>query len=160
MQIYINGGGVTLDRCLCKAKRKDNGEWITGYFAYKTICTVCNTYVGPVIYEPITKVYEDSWTEIDLSSLGRYTGLQDIHGTRIFEGDIIKHMQDVCPYPEYSCDAGAVVHADSRYCRTSLICPDSLPDLSYKCRYEVVSNVHDDPNWIDNVTHLILNNKQ
>ena len=105
-------------------------------------------------------MYADSWAEIDLASLGRYTGLQDIHGKPIFEWDIVRHIQDTCPYPEYYCDAGAVVHSDGRYCRTSLISPDSLLDLSYKCRYEIVGNINDDPNWIYNVTQLILNNKE
>ena len=72
---------------LFKAKRKDNGEWVEGYYVYcrkrHYILPVLNTTIG---YDE----REDEWIEIDPATICQYTGLTDKNGNKIWGNDILK----------------------------------------------------------------------
>lgn len=72
---------------LCKAKRLDNGEWVEGYYVHNAAGQ--HMMVGGC--------HDKSYimTEVDPSTVCRYTGLPDKHGTEAFVGDIIRY-QDTC----------------------------------------------------------------
>ena len=73
---------------LYKGKRKDNGEWVEGYYVYRgeeysTIDTNAHFIVAHDMCGLI-------WYEVIPESVSEFTGLPDNNGKKIFEGDIVK----------------------------------------------------------------------
>lgn len=71
---------------LFRGKRVDNGEWIEGYFLPGNERQSLHPCI--FVYLPETQSFE--CFDIDIDTLGEYTGLTDTNGsTKIFEYDII-----------------------------------------------------------------------
>lgn len=80
------------DRYLFKAKRKDNGEWVEGFYFCMTHTDGRHThhFIIPLgadlsLGTPVEKIQ----VEVDQSTICQCTGLKDKNGRVIWENDIV-----------------------------------------------------------------------
>ena len=145
---------------LFRGKRAKNKEWIYGSVLVE------RDYPGTVI---VTKENHNVVTKADVyyfdvipETVGQYTGLTDKNGKQIFEGDILgakhpKQMKAVpclVKYGEYKDEDGL---SDCRYlgfCLQALgKCCSILTPLSDGIEYEVIGNIHDNPELLEVEEH-------
>ncbi|WP_051965860.1 YopX family protein [Thermanaerosceptrum fracticalcis] len=76
-----NGRGGRIREIEFRGKRKDNGEWVYGYY-YKDVEGTSILYLRPDGSLDRKKVIP--------KTVGQYIGLKDRHKKKIYKGDIIK----------------------------------------------------------------------
>ena len=80
---------------LFKAKRKDDGKWVEGY--YQKRYDLLGNEEHLIFHADSYKVWE--YAEIDSETLCQFTGLYDKNGNKIWENDILMAHLDKS-YPE------------------------------------------------------------
>ncbi|MDR2049681.1 MAG: YopX family protein [Treponema sp.] len=76
-----------------RGKRKDNGEWVYGNLLIDVSngdCTIIQCENYHIDVQNCKLIYRET--------VGQYTGLTDVKGTKIFEGDIVEHKYTGKPY--------------------------------------------------------------
>lgn len=78
-----------MNQYMCKAKRRDNGKWVCGYYVMKED-VIFKTKNHFILIQPEGESFA-SWYPVDPDTLCRCTGVKDNDGNMIFEHDIIGH---------------------------------------------------------------------
>ena len=157
------------NRYICRGKRKDNNEWVTGYYVFQR-------KRSGVFGQVISELDFDRHLIIDLrgnshevipETVGRCTDLKDKNGKWIFEGDIVR-TQPFSDKP-YSSKAKYKQHIGFVEYRVSHF-KNSLYEQDYKAEWvvnikdygkftccnwsdffkcEVIGNIHDNPELLE-----------
>lgn len=133
---------------LFKAKRADNGEWVTGYYfkAGEKSMILC-------FFTNETGLYYEMY-EIDSETVCQYTGLTDKNGNKIWENDIVKfpdcEMSTESGYGDCFINAGKVAYdtESMSYFFTDRITVD-MSDIIIKEEVEVLGNIFDNPELLE-----------
>lgn len=139
------------DRYLFKAKRKDNGEWVEGFYFCMTHTDGRHThhFIIPLgadlsLGTPVEKIQ----VEVDQSTICQCTGLKDKNGKLIFENDILSGHIDV-EFPEDETRKRVVWH-ENGWCTNEPGCDDyeELDDFDSE-NFEVIGNMIDNPELLE-----------
>lgn len=137
---------------LYKAKRKDNNEWVEGYYSKSPhpLSSFLKDYIFAPYYDEVKECGYDNGYEINVDTICQYVGLTDIKKHKIWEYDIVKQLAD-CDELGKSLYYFYIIKWDDKYVRfygeeiyskeTFLF--DDLEDI------EVIGNVFDNPELLE-----------
>lgn len=116
-----------------RGKRLDNGEWVYG--SLLLIGNLAYIYVGDSCPSEVNFEYE--FIDVDPATVGQYTGLKDRYGDRIWEGDLVKHGDEV----------SEVFFDTENSCFDFKTSNDPFA-AQFSCDYEILGNIHDNPDLL------------
>lgn len=121
---------------LFRGKRIDNGEWVKGFY----VCVLDTRYIMTGKFDSLTNgIINSEAYKVDPDTVGRFTGLEDKLGTKIFEGDVIDDLG-----VEY------IVVFDSDYAQFRGKFDGWNAEISHiASRCEVIGNIHDNPELLE-----------
>ena len=138
------------DRYLFRGKRLNNERWVYGgYYCWNDAAYIIQKDVWDTINNFADMI------EIDPSTLGQCTGLQDKNGKSIFEGDIIKFdkSQGAVIWGNENCfNKDMANHSDGWLINWQGKDNCNRMDLgfwAYRGGMEVIGNVHDSPELLE-----------
>ena len=115
-----------------RGKRLDNGEWVEGYLA--DIITGVQGFEDRAIIVPFGTALAIA---CDPATVGQYTGLKDRYGDRIWEGDLVKHGDEV-----------SEVFFDTENSCFDFKASNDPFAVQFFCDYEILGNIHDNPDLL------------
>lgn len=130
-----------------KAKRKDSGEWVEGYYLNiakinRFICT------GKIKLDGAVKgIIAPEMYEIDPDTLCQYTGLTDKNGRKIWENDILRRDGYWDIRIEFENGVFMVRNADKVQYINRVICT-SISTFNIKV-YEVIGDIFDNADLLE-----------
>ncbi len=132
--------GIVNREILFRGKRADTGEWIEGYFGQSIDSFIIQDYGLVAGRFEVFKVIPET--------VGQYTGLTDIHGVKIFEGDIIEaHLDEL--FPDLAITLIVVWSDYGWFGRDMEGNVDSLERKWVSDFFEIIGNIHDNPDLLE-----------
>ena len=119
-----------------RGKRLDNGEWLYGSL---------------VILNGRYFIFDDANRhEVDPTTVGEFTGLKDKNGKEIYEGDVIRSplSEDKTRPHRIFYHTGNAAFMGALVDRKELCYLRLDQDWIYKFGNEVISNIHDNPEFL------------
>lgn len=120
---------------LFKGKRIDTGEWIEGNLITDEEITE-KAYIGYLFGCHDAPCYDVDVAEVDPSTVCQYTGLTNVNGKRIFEGDILSVLQSDL--------IGECIHIED-YIIKDITDGKAMIFLEYANELEITGNIYDNP---------------
>lgn len=125
------------ERFLVRGKRTDSGEWVEGFYCWTSMFTSSIAHVPQIIEKNGFVFYE-----IIPETLGRYTGLKDKNGTKIFEWDILKA-------PNWGCYGKVVYEVPECHYIIEMSDGNWVPMHDFAGDVEVIGNIHDNKELLE-----------
>ena len=130
---------------LFRGKQLDNGDWVDGYLyehepplvgivSEKDEPEASKWFIARTGFADWNMPRPVELVEVDPSTVGQYTGLNDKNGNRIFEGDILSIWND---------RNDVVVFEDGAF-----IMEDTEIPMRFAIKFEVIGNIHDNPEFM------------
>mgnify|MGYP001629162147 CR=1 FL=1 len=140
---------------LFRGKRVDNGKWVQGFYVCKKrpYFKDKGADLEHIIYDNV-EVEDNDYKQfvdtimttyvVDPETIGQYTGLTDMNGRKIFEGDIV--------WDNYDEDYGKV-EWDNDTARFIITCSTSTVNSDNTCgeELEIVGNIYDNPEVMEKI---------
>jgi len=129
-----------------RGKRIDNGEWIHGCLSHDK--TPNNTYA--FIDGEFKGVQR-----VESETVGQFTGVHDKNLIKIFEKDIVKRCYGVTystkQYPSFTDNTAIEEIAVIEYEHAGYDFLQLPPDPNFDVTFEVIGNIHDNPELLEAV---------
>jgi len=131
---------------LFRGKRIDNGEWVYGHYGEYT--NMRSETISAMSVPNKHSIYGNLCYDVDLSTVGQFTGLTDKNGKKIFIDDIVEAKRP----PHFQ--RGVVTQlSDGLYVFKGKKYHDlidfKLEDVNLERCLSVIGNVHDNPDLLE-----------
>ena len=133
-----------------RGKRIDTGEWVYGDLIHRQIGGVTHSVIRTI--KDIVGLYE--LIEVIPETVGQYTGLKDMNGVEVYEGDIVafEDSDGGYEYQDLVINAGIVAYGELGFYFTNRVAVE-MDDFYIKdgrCDdVEVIGNIHDNPELLE-----------
>lgn len=105
--------------------------WVYGYLV--------DGWVLGEIYEGGEEYIQPSWwVSIQEGTVEQYTGIKDIHGVKIYEGNIVRHEGNMVGKVYYD-------EAETSYILEPMNKKSSYEVLGLSCGLEIIGDIHENP---------------
>lgn len=121
-----------------RGKRKDNGEWVYGYYCR---CGWTGMEKDVIIPSHASALYG---IDVIPETVGQYTGLTDKNGVKIFEGDIVRYSGEKHIVVFETRGETGYFGIKIDHIETWGFCPSVPAKLM-----EVIGNIHDNPELVE-----------